>query len=167
MTGDDQPAWGPILDAARAGQMPGLSLGAGPLDLGRAFRRRLVYVATPYSREVLDERGRFCWGRSGDCADDAAHVVALLLRAQVTGVSPIVLVHALLLADRDRVIPPGEPPINPLDADLWTRWCAPLLAACDAVYVPALMGWDRSAGIWHECRTALRAGKPVFLGGRS
>jgi hypothetical protein len=53
--------------------------------------------------------------------------------------------------------------IDPMDATIWEKINAPLLAASQAVVVPDLPGWTASAGVMDEIHTALRAGKPVFL----
>ncbi|MCV2877591.1 DUF1937 family protein [Sedimentimonas flavescens] len=117
---------------------------------------RLVYVATPYSRVVVDDHGKWCRMRDAEASVWASKVCADLARAGATGVSPIVLSTGMCGASR----------LDPLDEKFWNAWCAPLLAACGSIYVPDLPGWQASRGIWTECVWALGHNMPVLLEAR-
>jgi len=53
--------------------------------------------------------------------------------------------------------------LDPLDAAFWSRWCAPLLAACGSVAVPDFPGWQASEGVWREVIWAITHGVPVRM----
>lgn len=129
-----------------------------PLDqvLIDAPRGRMAYLATPYSREVVDADLRFDFCLAASVELRAARWARLLALRGITAVSPITQASMICAADFDREI-------DPLDAVFWGRWCQPMLEASGSVIVPAIAGWDRSAGIWHEVCWALRHNVPVFL----
>ena len=122
-------------------------------------RGRLVYLATPYSKIAVGDDGQWDVGLSIDAMIRAAHWARHLALEGITAVSPIVqsaeMVHARYLDSSD--------PMDPLDADFWTAWCAPLLEASAAVVVPPIRGWCESLGIRHEVIEALTSGRPVFV----
>ena len=123
----------------------------------------LVYLATPYSKRVLMD-GRFSWKLADDCAREALGVCAVFERLGVTAISPILNAHYIVRRHGSDWGPlPAE--ALALDADHWTRWCAPLLAACRSVYVPALDGWDHSAGVAFEVQESLSRNRPVIFEG--
>lgn len=125
---------------------------------------RLVYLATPYSREVT-RRGQWDYRRSVVMQGKAAKAALDLCLAGVTAISPIVLsaemchVAWIHTFDADPMVP------DPLDAGLWEAWCRPLLCAAGAVVVPDIIGWNRSAGVWREAAWAVEHGVPVYLYG--
>lgn len=122
-----------------------------------------VYLATPYSKRVLDG-GQFSIDLSSAVAFEAAVRQMYLARNGVTAVSPIVQAHLMLAAGI------GVPELLhewALDAPFWTRWCEPMLDASAWLYVPDLPGWRESDGIRHEVAHALRRLKPVLIGGRA
>ena len=165
------PAWGPVLQAARRGVLPLVRVGASPASVAQSLDgRRPCYLATPYSRKVVDAQGIWDHHRSVQAMIGAARAAADLLQVGITAISPIVQAAAMLHAKSALV---GQPDggtrwiagIDPLDGALWQRWCAPLLAVSAAVVVPDLAGWDRSVGIWVEVRFALDHDIPVFVYG--
>ncbi|RAP39250.1 hypothetical protein BYZ73_21510 [Rhodovulum viride] len=125
-------------------------------DTAAACRGRLVYLATPYTREAVTVEGAWDPARSAAAQAGAARWARAFARAGVTAISPVVQACAMLGDD------PAAAP-DPLDHGFWSAWCWPLLLACDAVAVPPLPGRRRSVGIWTEVRAALDQTKPVYL----
>ncbi len=121
-----------------------------------------VYLATPYSKRAIDERG--CWSiyHSVGALSEAARWAGRFARAGVSAVSPIMIsaqiVHDAYAGER---CPPGDFPA--LDAARWQVWCRPILASSRAVVVPMIDGWNQSDGIWREVLIALHALRPVYL----
>lgn len=151
-----EPAWGPVIAAARAGELPLLGFGATPEAVAREAAG-LVYLATPYSRIAVDAAGAWCPERSARAMAQATRAAARLAGLGVTAVSPIVLTAGMCHASAA---------LDPLDDPFWARWCAPLLAAARVVVVPDIAGWDRSRGVWREVRAALASNVPVRIYGR-
>lgn len=147
-----EPDWPGLLRDADAA----LPLHAGlPLDwLAGRLVGRLVYLASPYSREVLTG-GRFDPVLGEGMAAEAARWVAILAKAGITAVSPIVQAQA--------AVSQADGQIDPLDAGFWMRWCLPMLRACEALVVPPIHGWSRSVGVWQETQDMLRHGRAVYL----
>ena len=143
---------------------PGLAQVAGDrLTAGGAWEAildqlqgQLVYLATPYSRVVVDGEGLFSYEASLKAIYDAAGWSGILAVEGVTSLSPIIqsaeMVHTL-----------GSEFLDPLDAAFWTRWCVPLLAASDAVVIPPIPGWDSSVGVWGEACRGVEMGIPVIV----
>lgn len=105
----------------------------------------LFYLATPYTK--FAEGPEAAWVA-------ACHVAAALAaRGCKNFVSPIVHGHPISVY--------GD--IDPLDLDFWIEFDGPLMAACGALVVAALSGWEGSSGIRHEMRAFVAAGKPVFF----
>ena len=123
----------------------------------------LVYLATPYTKRAAPG-GVFDWGAADDAYRDALGALAAMERLGITAVSPIVQAHLIVRRHASAMGPQGAARLA-LDADHWMRWCAPMLAACRAVYVPAIAGWDQSAGIAFEVAEALDRNKPVIFEG--
>lgn len=145
------------IDLAAAYQPAGLlSVNTPFIDALARCRGKMVYLATPYSREVLNYDGRWCPVRSDAMAFEAAKWAAHCAVNGVAVVSPVVQAVAMVNADIADAI-------DPLDEKFWTVWCAPLLHACGAVIVPPIAGWDRSRGVFHECSAALRRNIAVHL----
>jgi hypothetical protein len=161
--------WGPVLAAAGRGDLPLIRTGCTAASVGQAVGGgRPVYLATPYSRQVIDHAGEFCHEKSVHQMMLAARVSAGLLSVGVTALSPIVLSAAMVHAcgafrgnAKGRVAFVSS--LDPLDADLWARWCQPLLNVCAAVVVPDFPGWDRSDGIRAEVEWAVLHNLPVFV----
>lgn len=152
------PNWGVIFGDSMLPRWSHLvAAGVGPERVAEHARGSLVYLATPYSREVVGPDGEWQEWLSRRAYLRAAHAVAQLAPHGVTAVSPIVQAHAMCSIDRR---------IDPLDHDFWANWCAPLLAACTMVFVPDLPGWSCSAGIWHEVTYAMRLNRRVMFGAR-
>jgi hypothetical protein len=151
---------------------PGVHFGATLLDVERDFAGGLpVYLATPYSKIAVD----FLGGWSHDASLWAARLAAIAadqLRARgVSAFSPIAQAVMQVNALGNFVLNGNgssyrfEPTVDPLDADLWMRWCLPFLHVCGAVVVPDIKGWDGSVGIAAEVRTALDLSLPVYVYG--
>jgi hypothetical protein len=165
MSGVGDPRWSAFFSGAKRDRWhEAVRFGATAAVVTQHCRGCLVYLATPYSREVTDEAGRFQRGQSLEMALYAAHHVALLAGRGITAISPVVLsadaVEAALVL--------GEWPdrLDPLNAPFWDRWCRPLLSRCDAVVVPDIAGWSRSRGIWAEVTWAITGRAiPVFVYG--
>lgn len=152
------PGWAPL--AARYGL---LRFASGLSDVAaRAPRHRPLYLATPYSKRVLDDAGQWDAHLSMLCALEAAVIAADLLRRGVTAVSPIAQAHLMVRAVID-----GPQRIDPMDQALWGDWCAPLLAGCGAVFVPDLPGWAASVGVLAEVTETLASNRPVFIAARA
>lgn len=129
---------------------------ARPAEVVSLARGRLVYLASPYSRVVTDDGGGFDPGLSFRAGFQAALWSTRLASVGVTAVSPIVLSSAMVGADARDVL-------DPLDAAFWTRWCEPLLRACDVLIVAPIPGWQDSDGCHHEVSWAVANGRPALL----
>ena len=150
------PDWGcAALDVYRA--LAVFSEGVDVAALAHRVRGRLVYLATPYSKVVVNPEGYWCASKSWDAALAANTWVVRFACVGVTAISPVVLTDAI--ADSYE----GDEAPDPLDHEFWMQWCAPLLAKCDAVVVPPIEGWSDSDGIWAEACAALTTNRPVFL----
>lgn len=154
------PTWGPMI-ARHGGGL--LHLGAGPdVVAQRAPRGRPVYLATPYSKRVLNAQGVWDAHLSMLCALEAAEESAGLMRRGVTALSPIVQAHLMVRAVID-----GPFPLDPMDQAAWGDWCHPMLACCGAVFVPDFDGWAASVGVCGEVSAALARCKQVFVAARA
>lgn len=105
----------------------------------------LIYLASPYSHpdaEVREERFRA-----------ACRAASVLMSRGHAVVSPIAHSHAVCVHSAGG--------LDALDAALWQRQDAPLLAAASEVWVLLLPGWTQSAGVQHEVKEAARTGKTV------
>ncbi|SER50455.1 protein of unknown function [Tranquillimonas rosea] len=118
-----------------------------------AGRGRLVYVATPFRRHVIDDAGRFSPALAIETAEKAHRWVRTLAVEGVTAISPIVLSVDLTAGSADD--------LDPMDDGFWTAWFHPLLVRSQLVVIPPLPGWRESEGVWREAITALRHGIPV------
>lgn len=114
----------------------------------------LVYLASPYSRMVVDAAGKWSEDLSAEMQVRADFHAARLARFGVTAVSPISL--AVQMCDISSHL-------DPLDAAFWTRWCAPILWAARSVVVPDIPGWHLSDGIRHEVAEALSRNLPIYI----
>lgn len=155
--GGTLPGWAELVAADGDGD---LMFGATERDvLGYVDRgHSIVYVATPYSKRAVTPAG--VWDRwLGDVAAGCAVAAcARLLHQGVTAVSPIALAHQMVVESMW-----GGRAIDPLDQGLWQAWCAPLLEACDAVFIPDLPGWADSVGVLHEAKVTLARQRPVLV----
>lgn len=122
-------------------------------------RGRLVYLATPFSKIAVGDDGQWDVGLSIEAMMRAAHWARHLALEGITAVSPIVQSTEMVLASCVF----ESDPFDPMDADFWTAWCAPLLEASAAVVVPPIRGWREILGIRHEVIEALTSGRPVFV----
>lgn len=116
----------------------------------------LCYLATPYSREVVDAHGDWQQQYSEIIAEKTALWSGLFAAKGITVVSPILLsasmVHADTLAQ-----------LEPLDAAFWETWCAPLLFNSQRVIVPPVNGWRESLGIWREVEWSCKQSRKIYL----
>lgn len=153
-------AWAGILCGAHPGQV---FTGASPASVAaRIGRGAMVYLATPYSKEVVGEDGGWSYELSLLRQAEASYEARRLGEAGITAISPIAQSAAMchLTARGPRW---GLGPLDPLDAGWWTEWCRPLLRLAPAVVVPDLPGWWRSAGILEEAEAKIAQGGLVFL----
>jgi len=154
---DSLPDWDTLLAPHMHEKWGGLLYVDVPLvDAARRLRGRLVYLATPYSREVIGSDGRWCPVRSTEFGIRAAMWARRFAGQGVTAVSPIVQAVEMVHCGA-----PTEP--DPLDAEFWEKWCRPLLAKADAVVVPPIQGWRASVGVWREAIEALATSRQVWL----
>jgi hypothetical protein len=159
-------SWSALADSARNGGAPQVTFGAGVSDICQALGSGgYVYLATPYSKRVVDRLGRWSLGQSGYLEDEASKEVGRLKKAGISAFSPIVasasVVHATL--NPYAIHPVPDPCHDPLDADAWLDWCMPFLWSARALVVPDLAGWDQSKGIKAEVMQALEAKLPVLV----
>ena len=120
--------WGPVLAAARRGDLPLIRIGATPASVAKEFGgRQPVYLATPYSREVIDDMGEWCHLRSQAMGRAAARAAEALRQAGVSAFAPIALSDAMVRASsvfvanaygRVRFAASADP----LDDAAWARW---------------------------------------------
>lgn len=136
--------------------------GVLPADMAKLAHGQ-VYLATPYTRRAAP-RGTFNMDAAEDAAREAAMVVRCLALDGVSAVSPIALAQAVIRDTREWRGAHAAARLA-LDAEFWTRWCAPILQASTSVYVAAIPGWKESDGIRHEVREFLDRQRPVYVGG--
>lgn len=137
-------------------------LDCGPVTVARhTCGPAPVYLATPYSREVVDAAGHWNLNLSLHAQFDAARHQVDLMRVGVTAVSPIV--QAAVMGQGSVGAFDTAPKLDPLDGAMWQLWCRPMLDACCAVVVLDINGWQQSTGIWAEVQRAVEAQKPVFF----
>ena len=144
-----------------------LRMGSSAASVAKTFAGRPpVYLATPYSAEVIGPTG---WdsAKSLHMQRAAAMASADLAVLGVSAISPIVLsagmVHATNIWVPGRKPSPWRHQIDPLDHAFWMSWCMPIFDACRAVVVPNIPGWSRSKGVREEVETALMLMKPVYV----
>ena len=156
-----QPIWNDDLKG-------GIGFGQTPDDVAQFYKGRAVYLATPYSKIAVDILGAWSYEFSHHAARQAAIAANGLRARDVSAFSPIVQAAAQVHATGTYVVEGTKgmrffPLIDPLDGDLWMRWCLPFLDVCAAVVVPDIKGWQDSVGIAAEVRRALDDSKPVFV----
>lgn len=103
----------------------------------------MIYLASPYSHPND--------GMRSDRYVLACYAAADLMRAGHVVFSPIAHSHPISRLGG----------VDPLDAELWERQDAPLLAAASEVWVLMLDGWRESRGVQAEIRWAEANGTPV------
>jgi Domain of unknown function (DUF1937) len=116
---------------------------------------RLAYMATPYSKLVVNDDGQWDMTLSMDVEMQTAVHARALAMCDITAISPILMACEICHSDCDGYL-------DPLDNTFWARWCQPLLSRSDVVVVPPMDGWDASNGVWREVCWALSCGVPVF-----
>lgn len=121
-----------------------------------ACRGRLAYLATPYTRNVIDRDGLFSPVLSMEMQTRAARWAWRFAIGGVTAMSPIVQACSMLAVD-------FEQHLDPLGDAFWSGWCQPMLMASGSVIVPAIYGWEKSTGIWREVCWAIDHNVPVWL----
>ncbi|MCW1932630.1 DUF1937 family protein [Pararhodobacter zhoushanensis] len=125
--------------------------------------RGQVYLATPYTR-LAAPTGVYDPARAEDAAALAAQWQRWLAMRGVTAVSPIVQSQAVTRDVRSWKGGAAAASLA-LDAAFWTRWCAPMLDASSAIYVPCIAGWRDSDGIRHEVESFVARPRPVYVAG--
>ncbi|WP_295537611.1 DUF1937 family protein [uncultured Thioclava sp.] len=119
---------------------------------------RVVYLATPYSREVVDKHGVWCRDLHQSVVNVAGFWSWRLSYEGATAISPIVCADQIQVNGRCSGKGPG-----PLDDDWWSMWCLPLMRVAGCIVIPPIPGWDLSRGVWREACWALERGVPVCL----
>jgi len=147
------PDWAWLDSAFPAGT--GLRMGCTMAEVIRHCRGRLAYMATPYSKLVVNDDGRWDMGLSMDVEARTAVLARGLAMCNITAISPILMACEICHSDYDGCL-------DPLDNAFWTAWCQPLLSRSDVVVIPPMDGWDASNGVWREVCWALGGGVPVF-----
>ena len=124
-----------------------MSAAPTPSDL-RAARAEppLVYLASPYSHSSSAVRRAR--------AEQADLAAVHLIRQGYAVFSP--------LSHGQRLVESG-PGTLPLDAEAWRAVNERVLESADALFILALPGWERSAGVAAELALARRRGIPVTL----
>ncbi len=120
------------------------------------LRGGMCYLATPYSKLVVDAGGGFDDFMSEAMGGIAAEWQLRLALCGVSAFAPIAAAVAMLREDAARQL-------GPLSADFWEGWCRPFLAASTVVVVPMVPGWDKSLGVFHEALIAIQAQRRVVL----
>ncbi|KEP68430.1 hypothetical protein DL1_11855 [Thioclava dalianensis] len=119
---------------------------------------RVIYLATPYSREVVGPNGQWLPDLHASMTRVAGWWSGRLSVEGGTPISPIICAdHVIRYAQSA-----GQGP-DPLDDPWWSSWCLPLMRAAGCFAVPPITGWDRSRGVWREVCWALERGVPVCL----
>jgi len=160
-------AWADVIHNGRSSGL--LHMGSSAAAVAKTFGgTQPVYLATPYSNEVLID-GRWQFTLSMRMQRAAAEACADFAERGVTALSPVVLATAMVHATQ-RFVPgrgrdacPWQHRLDPMDHALWMRWCLPIFNACDAVVVPDIPGWSRSKGVLSEVETALFLNTPVYV----
>ena len=88
-------AW-PSLLTGDAAAVRLITLGASPDTVAAGARGSLVYLATPYSREVRGRGGRWSFEKSVLMQCYAAQAADALHAVGITAISPIVLAAAMV-----------------------------------------------------------------------
>lgn len=153
---DSGPDWGHLRASYGASSL--LREGCTVSETAGIGSGRVVYLATPYSREVIDQNGN--WNR--DLHQSVVNVAGFwswrLSYEGATAISPIVCADHIQKNGRCS----GKGP-RPLDDAWWSMWCLPLMRAAGCFAIPPIPGWDRSRGVWREACWALEHGVPVCL----
>ncbi len=112
------------------------------MTLAYLKRYKLVYLASPYTKSPnLDTACR-----------EVCLAAAELMKAGVYPISPIAHSHTVAMLSG----------LNPKDHAFWLDQCRPLQAACDAIVILKLPGWDESDGIKAEWAQAYLLKQPVY-----
>lgn len=123
-------------------------------------RFRMHYLATPYTKLSTGVGAALADSGLNFAARSAGLWVAQLAREGVTAVSPIQSAHN---ACRSQWVMDDPSLLDPLDADFWYAWCAPILAVSASVIIPPIAGWRDSVGVAQEAVTALETERPVYV----
>lgn len=143
---------------------PLIRTGCGPVSVAQQIAGgRPVYLATPYTKEVVGIDGRWRYERSLIASARAAMELSRLARVGVSALSPIVMAAEMVHAEHAMAVAGLGDPLDPLDVDFWEKWCRPHLNVCEAVVVPDLAGWQDSVGIRMEVSHAIQHQKRVFF----
>lgn len=103
----------------------------------------LAYLATPYTKYPKGQHTAFV---------DACRLAGRLLKSGANIYSPIAHTHAIAVRSE----------MDLLDLSIWIPFDELMMARCDVLIVAHMEGWEESAGIAHEIKFFLAAGKPVF-----
>ena len=150
----EDPDWDWLRQTFPAGT--GLRFGVGLCDVIGQCTGRLAYLATPYSKLVVDDDGRWQADLSRIHEARASRWARALALDGITAISPILMACGICHADLEGYF-------DPLDNGFWAAWCQPLLRRSDTVIIPQMYGWQDSRGVWREACHALCHNQPVFV----
>lgn len=152
----DEPNWKALHDSVWT-DTGMLVFGATLPKIVTRAKGKLIYLATPYSKLVVDAEGVWSEFKSDLNGSVAVGWQSELAGHGLTSISPIAASMAICemaSADYD---------LDQLDAEFWERWCFPLLARSEALVIPPIDGWDESVGVWREAVYFLKHCRPVFV----
>jgi hypothetical protein len=159
-------SWTALARSAARGETRKITFGKGPAFVLDAMGSGgFAYLASPYSKRVLNRHGKWDLGLSAKAAHEAAAEVARLKAVGVAAFSPIALSAAVVHATLNPYCQDATPDAchDPLYAAAWLEWCMPFLIASRALVIPEIAGWDQSDGIRAEAIEALDLGIPVIV----
>src|SRR5271170_5526059 len=104
---------------------------------------KFIYLATPYSKYKTGQE---------NAANDAAKIVAKLLKESVYVYSPIVHTHQVAIHGN----------LDVLDYKIWQAFDQPFLDVSDCLLVAKMDGWKDSDGINFEIKDFHEKKKEIF-----
>lgn len=108
-----------------------------------ARRHKLVYLATPYSKDKRSIHHAFV---------DACTFAGNLLKQGIKVYSPIAHCHMIALYGA----------IDPLDHEIWLPFDEAMMDVCEALIVAEMPGWTESKGVLHEIAYFEARKRPVY-----
>jgi hypothetical protein len=117
---------------------------------------QVAYLAAPFSRRAVSRDGAYDLVGAGAATFEASKWAGLCLSAGQPVLSSVGLISDMVAADLHGAF-------DPCDRAFWATFCKPLAARCDVVFVPPIVGWDESLGVFEAVSDALAMQKRVFL----
>jgi nucleoside 2-deoxyribosyltransferase len=103
----------------------------------------LVYLASPYTQYELGLSQAF---------RDIAKIAGALISRGVSVYSPIAHCHPIAVYGG----------VHPAAHEIWMKIDTKMMAACDALCIARLPGWDKSAGVAMEALEFFSQKKPIY-----